>query len=292
MIEAEIDFADEDDVPGSVSDAVWSDVRATDRQRSAVTSRASHAAEIIRDGFDVVILGAPNAGKSSLFNALARREAAIVTDEPGTTRDLLEVVLDLDGLQGTDHRHGGIARARAARWRRSASSGRGQRRGGADLLLLLEDMAGPSRSKPVCLPMRRCCGSEPRLDLADGQQLAGRPNDYDSAISTRHGDGLTDLLDEIGRRAGCWRPASAATSCRRGCGMSSCLTRHVRLSWRRCEGHQDAARAAGPRSCGWRRSARPDRRRRRCRGSARRHLLAVLHRQMTHVKHCALRTCG
>ena len=58
-----------------------------------------HAAEIIRDGFDVVILGAPNAGKSSLFNALAQREAAIVTDEPGTTRDLLELSLDLGGLR-------------------------------------------------------------------------------------------------------------------------------------------------------------------------------------------------
>ncbi|TGT51846.1 GTPase, partial [Mesorhizobium sp. M2E.F.Ca.ET.166.01.1.1] len=60
--------------------------------------RGFKTAEIIRDGFEVVILGAPNAGKSSLFNALARREAAIVTDEPGTTRDLLEVMLDLNGM--------------------------------------------------------------------------------------------------------------------------------------------------------------------------------------------------
>ncbi|WP_292662339.1 GTPase, partial [Mesorhizobium sp.] len=97
MIEAEIDFADEDDVPGSVSDTVWSDVKTMigeiDRHIAGF-----RAAEIIRDGFEVVILGAPNAGKSSLFNALARRDAAIVTDEPGTTRDLLEVTLDLQGL--------------------------------------------------------------------------------------------------------------------------------------------------------------------------------------------------
>ncbi|TGV76435.1 tRNA uridine-5-carboxymethylaminomethyl(34) synthesis GTPase MnmE, partial [Mesorhizobium sp. M00.F.Ca.ET.149.01.1.1] len=98
MIEAEIDFADEEEVPGSVSDAVWSDVTAM------IDDVGRHiegfkAAEIIRDGFEVVILGAPNAGKSSLFNALARREAAIVTDEPGTTRDLLEVAMDLNGLK-------------------------------------------------------------------------------------------------------------------------------------------------------------------------------------------------
>ncbi|TGQ80694.1 GTP-binding protein, partial [Mesorhizobium sp. M8A.F.Ca.ET.208.01.1.1] len=98
MIEAEIAFADEEEVPGSVSDAVWSDVTAM------IDDVGRHiegfkAAEIIRDGFEVVILGAPNAGKSSLFNALARREAAIVTDEPGTTRDLLEVAMDLNGLK-------------------------------------------------------------------------------------------------------------------------------------------------------------------------------------------------
>ncbi|TIU54388.1 MAG: GTP-binding protein, partial [Mesorhizobium sp.] len=87
-----------EDVLGSVSDTVWSDVRAMigeiDRHVDGF-----RAAEVIRDGFEVVILGAPNAGKSSLFNALARREAAIVTDEPGTTRDLLEVVLDLEGMR-------------------------------------------------------------------------------------------------------------------------------------------------------------------------------------------------
>ncbi len=54
---------------------------------------------MIRDGFDVVILGAPNAGKSSLLNTLARRDAAIVSDEPGTTRDLVELALDLEGAK-------------------------------------------------------------------------------------------------------------------------------------------------------------------------------------------------
>ena len=95
MIEAELDFADESDVPGSVADVVWADMR---RLPSEVRAHIDgyHRAEIIRDGFDVVIVGAPNAGKSSLLNALARRDAAIVSDEPGTTRDLVELALDLE----------------------------------------------------------------------------------------------------------------------------------------------------------------------------------------------------
>lgn len=158
MIEAEIDFADEDDVPGSVSDTVWSDVRTMigeiDRHIAGF-----HAAEIIRDGFEVVILGAPNAGKSSLFNALARRDAAIVTDEPGTTRDLLEVTLDLGGLRvrltdtaGLRDAPGkveaiGIEKARAKADR-------------ADLMLLLEDSLSPGDIGP--LPGKApSCGSAP-----------------------------------------------------------------------------------------------------------------------------------
>ena len=57
-----------------------------------------HRGEILRDGFRVVLAGPPNAGKSSLLNALARRDAAIVSEEAGTTRDVIEVRLDLEGL--------------------------------------------------------------------------------------------------------------------------------------------------------------------------------------------------
>ncbi|TIV08345.1 MAG: GTP-binding protein, partial [Mesorhizobium sp.] len=142
MIEAEIDFADEEDVPGSVSEAVWSDVTAMIGEIERHVE-GFKAAEIIRDGFEVVILGAPNAGKSSLFNALARREAAIVTDEPGTTRDLLEVVMDLNGLKvrlvdtaGLRDAAGKVESIGIERARAKADA--------ADLVLLLEDMAGPA----------------------------------------------------------------------------------------------------------------------------------------------------
>ncbi|MEI9412993.1 tRNA uridine-5-carboxymethylaminomethyl(34) synthesis GTPase MnmE [Mesorhizobium salmacidum] len=198
MIEAEIDFADEDDVPGSVSDAVWFDVRS---MISEIDNHIAgfHAAEVIRDGFEVVILGAPNAGKSSLFNALARRDAAIVTDEPGTTRDLLEVVLDLQGLRvrlidtaGLREGPGkieaiGIEKAKA-------------KAGRADLLLLLEDAADPRDAGPllVTIPALRV-GT--KLDLLDGGAADDAARRYEFGISVVEGTGVDELLAEIGHRA-------------------------------------------------------------------------------------------
>jgi tRNA modification GTPase len=96
LIEAELDFADEADVPGSVSDQVWEQMTALHREiRGHIAG--FRASEIIRDGYRVVLVGEPNAGKSSLLNALAKRDVAIVTEVPGTTRDLVEVALDIDG---------------------------------------------------------------------------------------------------------------------------------------------------------------------------------------------------
>ncbi|WP_027488207.1 tRNA uridine-5-carboxymethylaminomethyl(34) synthesis GTPase MnmE [Allorhizobium undicola] len=96
MIEAELDFADEDDIPGSVSQRIWPELRdLLVLLRRAVAGEKQ--GEIIRDGYHVVIAGAPNAGKSSLMNGLAGREVAIVTHYAGTTRDILQVDLDLEG---------------------------------------------------------------------------------------------------------------------------------------------------------------------------------------------------
>ena len=96
MIEAELDFSDEEDVPGSISEAVWIDVAALVEEIRAY-QLASERAGKVRDGIMVAIAGAPNAGKSSLLNALAGRDAAIVSELPGTTRDVIEVKLDLGG---------------------------------------------------------------------------------------------------------------------------------------------------------------------------------------------------
>lgn len=96
LIEAELDFPDEDDVPGAASDQLWPLLAELVEEMEQHLAGA-RAAEIVRDGFRIAIVGAPNAGKSSLLNALARREVAIVTDVAGTTRDVLGVDLDIGG---------------------------------------------------------------------------------------------------------------------------------------------------------------------------------------------------
>jgi tRNA modification GTPase len=96
LAEASLDFADEDDV---AADALGQARAAAAALRDDIVAAlaASGGGERLREGFRVVVLGPPNAGKSSLVNALARREVAIVTEEAGTTRDLIEVHLDLGG---------------------------------------------------------------------------------------------------------------------------------------------------------------------------------------------------
>lgn len=95
LIEATIDFADED-VPLDVRPEVVSLIQGVLADLSAEV-RGSRAAERIRDGFEVAIVGAPNAGKSTLLNALAGREAAITSEIAGTTRDVIEVRMNIDG---------------------------------------------------------------------------------------------------------------------------------------------------------------------------------------------------
>lgn len=94
--EANLDFSDEADVAGFADRTVYASVSQLEAEIRAHLDD-SHRGEILRDGLRVAIAGPVNAGKSSLLNALARREAAIVSDTPGTTRDVVEVRLDLGG---------------------------------------------------------------------------------------------------------------------------------------------------------------------------------------------------
>jgi tRNA modification GTPase len=95
-LEASIDFPDEADIPGEINLTALEPIEALAVDLEAALGDAGRLASV-RDGFRIAILGPPNAGKSSLMNRLARREAAIVSPIAGTTRDVVEVRLVLAG---------------------------------------------------------------------------------------------------------------------------------------------------------------------------------------------------
>ncbi|UOM36469.1 tRNA uridine-5-carboxymethylaminomethyl(34) synthesis GTPase MnmE [Acuticoccus sp. I52.16.1] len=97
--EARLDFADEGDVSDDLTDLAVRCAALGDRVDAVLT--ASTDAEKLTDGFHVVLVGPPNAGKSSLLNALTSSDAAIVTPEAGTTRDVLSVTIELAGYRVT-----------------------------------------------------------------------------------------------------------------------------------------------------------------------------------------------
>jgi tRNA modification GTPase len=200
FIEAELDFSDEGDVPGSVSDQVWNEISQLCHDVES-HSLGYDKAEMLREGFDIVLIGAPNSGKSSLLNALARRDAAIVTAEPGTTRDLIEVVLDIDGLKvrvtdtaGIRETQGLVEQLGIERAMSRASK--------AGLVLMLEDMKAP-------LPIGNLTGAESWRIGTKADLLSGRRDTtgYDFIVSCISGEGLAGLLDAISRRARAAAPA-------------------------------------------------------------------------------------
>lgn len=139
LLEATIDFADEE-VPVDVAPEVLALIDGLLADLRAEVAGAA-VAERMRDGFEVAILGAPNAGKSTLLNRLAQREVALTSEVAGTTRDVIEVRMDLRGLPVTlldtaglretsdAVEAAGVARARA-------------RAGTADLRVILLDENG------------------------------------------------------------------------------------------------------------------------------------------------------
>ena len=95
-VEAKIDFP-EDDIPNDISKGI---ILRTERIKKEINKilNDQKTGEIIREGFKIAIIGPPNVGKSSLLNYLSKREAAIVSEKAGTTRDVIEIHLDLQGI--------------------------------------------------------------------------------------------------------------------------------------------------------------------------------------------------
>ena len=97
MIECDLDFSDEMDTPAVSRAKVRAKCKEILRSLAPLTAESSQV-ERIREGMTVLIAGPPNAGKSTLLNAITRRDVAIVSERAGTTRDLIEVKLDLGGF--------------------------------------------------------------------------------------------------------------------------------------------------------------------------------------------------
>lgn len=195
MIEAELDFADESDVPGSVADVIWADMQ---RLLGEIHEHINgfHRAEIVRDGYDIVIAGSPNAGKSSLLNALARRDAAIVSDEPGTTRDLVELSLDLEGIKVRLTDTAGI-RDGAGKVETIGIDRARQRAEAADLVLLLVDASAGSADLPaIGNPNVIRIGTKADLGTTGLVGVEGS-----LVVSSLTGHGISQLLNLLGERA-------------------------------------------------------------------------------------------
>ncbi|WP_371326937.1 tRNA uridine-5-carboxymethylaminomethyl(34) synthesis GTPase MnmE [Stappia sp. ES.058] len=199
MIEADFDFADEDDVPGSVADRIWPEAEGLRDEIDAHVAR-SRGAERLRSGIQVALLGRPNSGKSSLLNAIAQRDVAIVTEEAGTTRDVIEVHLDLAGYPVTLIDTAGIREAEGEVEREGIRRAL-QRAADADLVLWLIDPdeadqegdAAPDMAAPVWT-------IETKVDLARQEPSAAIQDDDASLfrVSARTGAGLVSLISSLG----------------------------------------------------------------------------------------------
>lgn len=189
MVEAAIDFSEEEDVQSDFLKTVNSDVSILNEEIRSWIKRSANS-EIVRDGFRVVIIGAPNAGKSSLLNALAGRDVAIISDEPGTTRDLIDVRLELGGNLVVVTDTAGI-RTSAGKVEAIGIGKAVERAEKADLVVLLEDASAP-------VGVNIDLGETRRLRVGSKSDLlVARDFDCDILVSAKTGAGIDRLIGEI-----------------------------------------------------------------------------------------------
>ncbi|WP_020173985.1 tRNA uridine-5-carboxymethylaminomethyl(34) synthesis GTPase MnmE [Methyloferula stellata] len=231
LIEGEIDFSDEADVPKAVAGRLRDLLMPL---RADLTKELSaRAAERIRDGLTIVIAGPPNAGKSTLMNALARRDVAIVSEHAGTTRDTIEVHLDIEGLPITLIDTAGL-RESADPVEQIGMSRARERSKDADLVLWLSEAEAPIAPDPALLKTQvwpvftkadlaqRGSAPDPhpeeRAKLASRRMEKPRPSPFEPAaaqppqgerlssieadmglsISAATGEGVDQLVEKLG----------------------------------------------------------------------------------------------
>ena len=191
LIEAGIDFSDEGDVPVELIAPALEKIEALRDEIKEVLA-AQGQAERLRDGLVVAIAGPPNVGKSTLMNQLARREVAIVSPHAGTTRDIIEVQLDLDGYPVTVIDTAGIRETDDPVEQEGVRRAR-TRAAEADLVLWLADAdsakMGHDGSTPVWLVRNKI-----DLDHAVGRDGIALP---EFRISAARGDGVAGLIGAL-----------------------------------------------------------------------------------------------
>ena len=230
-VEAAIDFADEP-IETLGGPQLPADLSATADAQEALLRDAEHGRRL-RDGLHAVIVGPPNAGKSSLLNALAGRDRAIVTDVAGTTRDLLHEAVRIDGIELTlvdtaGLREGGDAIEREGMRRAHAELER------ADLAIVVLDARDPAAGRDAVVLAAHGAPAQLWLlnksDLlpeAGGQPPGDVPGDA-LAVSALTGEGLDALHDRL--RALAAGDASASE------GAFTARARHVDALRRAAEG--------------------------------------------------------
>jgi tRNA modification GTPase len=196
LVETGIDFSDEDDVPSDLM------ARSLERIRplaDEISSAMAGQGERLREGLRVAIAGPPNAGKSTLFNRLARRDAAIVSPFPGTTRDVLELHLDLGGYPVTMLDTAGI-RDTGDPVEREGVRRASVQASGADLVLWVIDATGQDK-RSTQVPAAAWVVVN-KMDLADLKEKGNIESEFINKnvihfISSATGAGVTELVGAI-----------------------------------------------------------------------------------------------
>jgi tRNA modification GTPase len=196
LIEAGIDFSDEGDVPAELIAPALAKVKQLHSEIEEVLA-AQGRSERLRDGLVVAIAGPPNVGKSTLMNQFARREVAIVSPHAGTTRDVIEVQLDLDGYPVTVIDTAGIRETEDTVEQEGVRRARA-RAAEADLVLWLVDDGSPEPAVEGVAPVWMVRN---KIDLnALSRHAAGMGRTWGSAyfeISASRGDGLQKLMAAV-----------------------------------------------------------------------------------------------